>query len=274
MGNNSAILLADYKENFQIGGLLIENSQIHYFKVPIALLSFGMYFKVDNIVKFKLFNFFSYILDKDSQSIQHCLTLLLFNPFIIKSINTIEMWTDCAGHFRSKYMLNYYKSWNEFSLGVKFTYVNFFNEKHGKSILDGYFGVLSRWQSDYEKSGKINNINHLVDIFSEKHNQSNPKLLYYNYENTIIYYQSISRHLYYKNIDDIKTFLSYKLDDNNPNIILRSPYRNFNLNSYTSIYSETHYKINPKSEKNNKNQKLLHIYSTIQSLKLELIQIR
>jgi len=46
--------------------------------------------------------------------------------------------------------------------------LNFFTEYHGKSVVDGHFGVLSRWLGDGEKVRFIKTIHDLVSFYREK----------------------------------------------------------------------------------------------------------
>ncbi|PVV00410.1 hypothetical protein BB560_005209, partial [Smittium megazygosporum] len=46
--------------------------------------------------------------------------------------------------------------------------INFFFENHGKSDVDGHFGVLSRWFSDAEAHQNINTITELKECFERK----------------------------------------------------------------------------------------------------------
>ena len=55
-------------------------------------------------------------------------------------------------------------------------WVNFFTEYHSKSIVDGHFGLLSRWFSEGEKVQPIKNINDLLRFFISKTNQSSLKI--------------------------------------------------------------------------------------------------
>lgn len=50
---------------------------------------------------------------------------------------------------------------------------NFFGEYHGKSLVDGHFGLLSRWLSEGEKSRPVENMQSCIDLMREKINGSN-----------------------------------------------------------------------------------------------------
>jgi hypothetical protein len=50
---------------------------------------------------------------------------------------------------------------------------NFFGEYHGKSLVDGHFGLLSRWLSEGEKSRPVENVQSCIDLMQEKIHGSN-----------------------------------------------------------------------------------------------------
>lgn len=50
----------------------------------------------------------------------------------------------------------------------KMVKLNYFAEYHGKSIVDGHFGVLSRWLKDITSLKFVNEIPELIHEFSEK----------------------------------------------------------------------------------------------------------
>ncbi|KXN64608.1 hypothetical protein CONCODRAFT_14223 [Conidiobolus coronatus NRRL 28638] len=240
------IILADFKENFQIGGSLEEKSQDYYNKLLILLLSFRVYYNKGFGIQFKIFNIFSYVIAKDSQYIQQCMNVLFKLKFFEDSFDNIEFWSDCAGHFRSKYMLNYYKNRNKYNtFSFKFSLVNFYTEKHGKSVLDGYFGVLSRWLTDSERSTQITNIYMLVALFINKHRYNyNPNSLFKDVEHIIINYQIHNPFIYWEEMKDIQTYLSYGFNCLE-NKIYKCAFRSFNQSHYTQINSITKWKENP-----------------------------
>ena len=54
--------------------------------------------------------------------------------------------------------------------------LNFFSEYHGKSEVDGHFGVLSRWHKDGELTKSIKDVNDLILHFKEKAQERNTPL--------------------------------------------------------------------------------------------------
>jgi hypothetical protein len=174
------------------------------------------------------------------------MNILFKLKFFEDNFDYIEFWSDCAGHFRSKYMLNYYKNRNKYNtFNFKFSLVNFYTEKHGKSVLDGYFGVLSRWLTDSERSIQIKDIYMLVALFCDKHKYNyNPNSLFKNAEHIIINYQVHNPFIYWEEIKDIQTYLSYSFNCLENKIYICA-YRSFNQSHYTKIDSTTKWKENP-----------------------------
>ena len=51
--------------------------------------------------------------------------------------------------------------------------LNFSSEYHGKSEVDGHFGVLSRWHKEGELIKSIKDVNNLILHFEEKAQETN-----------------------------------------------------------------------------------------------------
>ena len=84
-----------------------------------------------------------------------------------KGIKNLKVWSDNGNHFISYEFLYYlFKEVPKIIKGsVKF---NRFVECHGKSIVDGHFGVLSKLFKQKEKELYINDINELKRCFEEE----------------------------------------------------------------------------------------------------------
>lgn len=168
---DSCVIIIDYKENIKIGGGPIETNNCFYEKKPISVLGFALVFKENGIIKYEYHDFLSQILSHDSLFSGECLiSLLKSNRF--KKINNIKVWTDNGNHFRSYEFLYYlFKEVPKFIKGtIKY---NRFVECHGKSIVDGHFGVLSRLLKQKETEKYINDINDLKSIFEDEEARKN-----------------------------------------------------------------------------------------------------
>ncbi|PVV01259.1 hypothetical protein BB560_004332, partial [Smittium megazygosporum] len=124
LDKESCNLIADFKENFRIGGGPVESGNNFY--------------------------------QKNGE------------------LQKIHLWSDSGAHFKnSDYIYAIFKELQSIYMGKMFS-LNFFLENHGKSDVDGHFGVLSRWFRDAEKQQDILSIEDLVTCFEQKssHNRS------------------------------------------------------------------------------------------------------
>ena len=130
------------------------------------MLVFAVVTKENNKVKYEHPNYLSEILSHDSLfSGKFLLNLLKKDRF--KGIKNLKVWSDNGNHFRSYEFLYYLlKEVPKIIKGsVKFKR---FVEFHGKSIVDGHFGVLSKLFKQKEKELYINDINELKRCFEEE----------------------------------------------------------------------------------------------------------
>ena len=77
-------------------------------------------------------------------------------------------WSDSGPHFCSKEMLGFICNYLPSVFPEKLFSLNFFTEYHGKSVVDGHFGVLSWWFSQGETARFIQNLEDLILYFKEK----------------------------------------------------------------------------------------------------------
>lgn len=166
LDNNSCVIVIDFKENFKIGGGPIETNNCFYEKMPISLLGFAVAFKENEKIKYEYHDFLSEILSHDSLFSGKCLVNLLKTDRF-KRIKNIKVWTDNGNHFRSYEFLYYL--FKEVPKTIKDSIkFNIFVECHGKSIVDGHFGVLSRIFRQKETEMYITNINELKRVFEKE----------------------------------------------------------------------------------------------------------
>ncbi|PVV01708.1 hypothetical protein BB560_003862, partial [Smittium megazygosporum] len=122
LDKESCNLIADFKENFRIGGGPVESGNNFY--------------------------------QKNGE------------------LQKIHLWSDSGAHFKnSDYIYAIFKELQSIYMGKMFS-LNFFLENHGKSDVDGHFGVLSRWFRDAEKKQDILSIEDLVTCFEQKSSQN------------------------------------------------------------------------------------------------------
>lgn len=104
-------------------------------------------------------NFFSTSLNHDDYYVRECLNELFRDH--LEQFRDVAIWSDCADHFRSKETLA-----TAFDLSQQYgkrVQVNYFTEYHGKSLVDGHFGLLSRWYNEISATTPLFDIHALVN---------------------------------------------------------------------------------------------------------------
>ena len=134
------ILILDFKENFKLNYDKIEIGFDHFNKRQVSCLGVSCIFKDGNNLTTHYMTFFSDILNHDSLFASDCLEKVFneLNP----NFTNIHIFTDCGPHFRSKEFIYRVKKlhWER----NKLISLNYFAEYHGKSIVDGLFGRMSK----------------------------------------------------------------------------------------------------------------------------------
>ena len=155
------IVIMDFKENFKIGGGPVESSQTFYNKSQVSCLGFCIIYKEKEVVKRKYIDFLSKIITHDSHYVTQCIQSLKIK--YLKEFEAVHFWSDNAGHFRSSEVMNYILlDLPEKKLA---TSMNFFVEYHGKSDIDGHFGVLQKAFRICENKQDILSLEHLLYCF-------------------------------------------------------------------------------------------------------------
>lgn len=164
--DKTCVIVLDYKENIKVGGGPIETNSCFYEKTSISLLGFALVFKEANIIKYEYHNFLSEILSHDSLFSGECFLKILKDKRF-KRIKHLKIWSDNGNHFRSLEFLYYLfkEAPKYFSGSIKY---NRFVECHGKSIVDGHFGVLSKLIKQKELELYISDIKDLKEMFERE----------------------------------------------------------------------------------------------------------
>ena len=160
------------KENLRLGGGPRETNQVFYRMEQCSVLGFCLIHKsADGVVRKDCFDFFSSILSHDSLFAKDCLRDLVTESSFPR-LTSLSIWTDCGPHFRSfEFAHTVLRELPErLSIPVQWS---FFGEHHGKSLVDGHFGLLSRWLSEGEKSRPVENVQSCIDLMREKIDGSN-----------------------------------------------------------------------------------------------------
>ena len=121
------------------------------------------------------YNYLSENLSHDSFFVKECIKKLTSLDFF-QSMDHISFWSDCGNHFRSGELRYYLLNDLYESLRLPSIKVNYFAEYHGKSEVDGHFGVLARWLKEEELYMKITSIGHLLSVLQQRaiFSHSNP----------------------------------------------------------------------------------------------------
>ena len=201
--NTSCVIVLDFKQNLKIGGGPVEVNQQFYSKKHISILGFAIYYKDEhNNQKIRYVDFLSEILSHDSLFVTECIKKLFRMPFM-SQFKQVCFWSDSGKHFRSAEYMHYIlcELQNHYQIQCL---VNFFTEYHGKSAVDGHFGVLSHWFTEGESVQNISTIHDLINIFQQRANQVNMQVNFDTYSNTEPR-KKISRLV----VDDFQSYVFY-----------------------------------------------------------------
>lgn len=161
ISSKECLIITDFKENIKIGGSPVETGQEYYHKRQVSVLGFACIYKEGDNTTTKYFDFFSYCLSHTSFFAKSCFKRLLENEFF-KKFSMLHIWADGGKHFRSSEFAHFALFEVPALFSMK-TYLNYFIEYHGKSRLDGHFGLISKWLHTIELSQRIINIPNLME---------------------------------------------------------------------------------------------------------------
>lgn len=176
MGEKKCIVVIDFKENIRIGGGPIETKANFFTQKQISDLGMAVIYKnKKGYREVSYYNFFSEILTHDSVYSAECLKDLLTRDEM-SVFEDISIWSDGGNHFRSQEFLG--SIFEEINIKLnKNIKMNYFAEYHGKSLVDGHFGLISKWLRESMTTDYINTINDLISCFSNKESLRQEKAL-------------------------------------------------------------------------------------------------
>jgi len=165
--SSSCVVIMDFKENLKIGGGPVETGANFYHKKQVSVLGFAVHYQ-DNTgtACIRYFDYLSPILSHDSLFIIGCIRKFLAHSFMA-DFSQVCFWSDSGPHFRSGELMHFIFEQLP-QLYDKQFYMNYFVEYHGKNIVDGHFGVLSRWFKEAEAVQDIHTIEDLLRVFQNK----------------------------------------------------------------------------------------------------------
>ena len=173
LNSKSCLILMDFKQNFKLGNGPVETSHDFYYKKDISLLGFQVYKKTNGLLTKKNYNFLSENLSHDSFFVKNCIDKLIEYKEL-DGLDVLSFWSDCGRHFRSGELQHYLLKTVKNIKKIFAVKVNYFVEYHGKSEIDGHFGLLSRWKKQAELQERIDDVLDLVSIFMENASNQNP----------------------------------------------------------------------------------------------------
>lgn len=167
MGDKKCMIVIDFKENLRIGGGPVETKANFFTQKQISDLGIAVIYKNKKGYKeVSYYNYFSEILTHDSVYSADCLKELLIREEM-KSFEDISIWSDGGNHFRSQEFLG--SIFEELNIKLhKNIKMNYFAEYHGKSLVDGHFGLITKWLKECMTTNYINTIDDLKTCFSKK----------------------------------------------------------------------------------------------------------
>ncbi len=203
-----------------MGGGPREINQDFYHRQQCSVLGCAVIYFDSQLKKTKTIyaDYFSDVLSHDGVFVSQCISHLLTNIYKIcprlvpETVKTVNLWTDVGLHFRCQEVAHFFlvDVPTIFKTEVRW---NTFAECHGKSIVDGHFGLLSRWVEQIETKKKVTSIDVLIELLNKKLIHSNFKK---NKKNQLINkffcYQQNGRPRTYKKlfIPNITNFYSFE----------------------------------------------------------------
>ena len=157
----------DFKENIKLGGGPIEYGNEFYTRQQCSVFGAAVVFRdsVSKQPRTEYVDFFSDILSHDALFVTGCLNRILLTYLLNKTgqskIKKVHFWNDTGRHFQCGELAFFLLNYVPIEFDIKVTW-NFFGEHHGKSIVDGHFGLLSRIIKDIEKKVRIDSITTLI----------------------------------------------------------------------------------------------------------------
>ena len=167
----------DFKENIRLGGGPIETGNDFYTRQQCSVFGIGVVF-YDQVIKqrrLEYIDFFSDILSHDALFVKDCLNKVLNFYINLRSQSTIKkvhFWNDTGRYFQCGELAHFLLKIVPFSFNVQVSW-NFFGEHHGKNIIDGHFGLLSRTIRNIEKKSYIRTIQDLIGLLQEEFSEMN-----------------------------------------------------------------------------------------------------
>lgn len=167
------IMVIDFKENLKLGSAPVEVGQDFYEKTSVSCLGCAVHVgKNDGACVTHYYDILSYCLSHDGLYVQKAVDLVI--PRVRElaggsesAISDLSIWLDCGPHFRNYEVLHDFMITLPQTWSIPTVRLNFFAEHHGKSIVDGHFGHVSRAVKQKSMQQRLVNIDDLVAAIKE-----------------------------------------------------------------------------------------------------------
>ena len=170
------MVIVDFKENIRLGGGPVECGQDYFTRQQCSVLGMavGYWNQVKQQPSVEYVDFFSDILSHDALFVSNCLSNVLDNFIKFKyqnlNLKKVHFWNDTGRHFQCGELAHYLLNIVPVEYNIQVTW-NFFGEHHGKSIVDGHFGLLSRILKDIENWDQVRTIDNLIFLLRQRERQ-------------------------------------------------------------------------------------------------------
>jgi hypothetical protein len=147
--DGEVIITLDYKQNIRLNVGPDEASRLFYHQAQRTVLGFLLQYRDPNtqMLSNHYVDFISSCLTHDATFALDCLHQVISRFLLPLGLHKLHVWSDCGRHFHCgeciagvTCMLP--SEFRHFGLSAD---ISFFAEKHGKSLVDGHFSLLSRW---------------------------------------------------------------------------------------------------------------------------------
>ena len=172
-------LTQDFKQNMVMGNQQCELA--HMFREKESRTILGFHIATCTVRYYVIF--VSDCKSHTAMFVKEALRHLFNTEWMIKllreqSIHTLMTWADNANHFKTYNLLYFYLSeilydYDHYD-GIRRVRCGYFIQYHGKEVLDGFFGQISRWYEEYcsEKEEGIHTTKQLCAMIEKMHEKA------------------------------------------------------------------------------------------------------
>lgn len=170
MKDHEAIIVLDFKENLKLGSGPVEVGKDFFERTQVSCLGCAVHIgHTDKTFSTHYFDVLSYSLSHDGLYVREAMNLVI--PLVQQlaggTLSDLALWMDCGPHFRCFEVLHDLLIDVPECFAIPTVRINYFAEHHGKSLVDGHFGHVSRAVKQYTMSKRLVDIDDLCSAISE-----------------------------------------------------------------------------------------------------------